>query len=180
MAAVLVFGGLLSGLKTFHLVPYDSAFRPILDAFAGPMWLPFFGWWTILLIIVVGLSVWDAIARARRNDVTGLRHATAVVKLASIFFVIPATVSVVLNSVDTAQYLVGPLIGLGLIAVTLLLVACWLVLVSTSVYGWALIWRLRKNNSLSGSHAIWHSIYHGLFVADIASSLGLVVTARRS
>ena len=144
-----------------------------------PHWIFFIiGYWNTLLIVVTALVVTDSIRKARAGKTRQLSTDALVVKLAAIpffvlnFFVL-ANVAIggfVILIFGGAALLLGVWIGSGL---------TYLVMLSTSIYAWVAIARLRRERTIGTGLAVLYFLLSFLFVTDILAGALVFGHSRR-
>ena len=163
-----------------------SAMYGLVIAFAGQLgdvnnlWvtLAIPGVWITLLCVVTALVVVDAVAKIRSGQTQDLATDALVVKLVSIpFFLLNFVVLGLLGVVGGAIILFGGFVllfavwvGIGLTYVTML---------STSVYVWAAIARLRRDRVIGTGLAVLYTFFSFIFVTDIVAAIMLFGHSRR-
>lgn len=136
-----------SGQDVGHLVP------PVLGA------------WAVVYAVAAGLAVREAVRLLRLRDLDRLQRATKLVKLIGIPFF-------VLNFVLLSTFVVATaFFGIGFVLAPVFVIATYLVLLPTSAYGLACLVLLQRDRAVSPTFFTVHVVLHGLFVADIVSTL---------
>lgn len=155
-------------------------------AFAGELsssdhlyWIFFIvGFWNTLLIVVTYLVIVDSIRRVRDGDTLALATGGLVVKLVAIPFFL-------LNFFILAALGIG---GLGIIIFggVVLLFAAWigagltyLTMLSTSIYVWAAIARLRRERIIGTGLATLYVVLSVVFVTDVVAGVLVFGHSRR-
>ncbi|MEO5920186.1 MAG: hypothetical protein ABIQ01_03505 [Pseudolysinimonas sp.] len=136
------------------------------------------GVWITLVCVVTALVVVDAVAKIRAGQTWDLASDGLVVKLVSIpFFILNFVVLSVLTFMGGAIFLFG---GFAL------LVAAWvgigltyLTMLSTSVYVWATIARLRRDRVIGTGLAVLYMFFSFVFVTDIVAAIMVFGHSRR-
>ena len=169
-------GTLLLGTVMYALV---IAFAGQLSS-AYTLYLNFFivGIWNTLLLVVTGFVIVDAVRKVRTGRTQELATGTLLVKLAAIPFFL-------LNFFVLAVLAFGGLIIIVLGGV-ILLFAVWigigltyLTMLSTSVYAWATIARLRREKTIGSGLSVLYTFLTLGFITDTAAGILLFGHARR-
>lgn len=131
------------------------------------------GGWIALYAIATAVAVWDAVRLVKARDLARLRRAALVVKIVAI-------PSFVLNFLAAAVIvLAGTLVvGFGPIVAPIFVALTYLVLLPTSIYGFACLILLRRFGTISSTFLTVNVLLHLMFVVDIISTL--VVAHRAS
>jgi hypothetical protein len=163
-----------------------SAMYALLIAFtsqlttADNIWLTLVvaGVWITLVCVVTALVVVDAVAKIRAGQTWDLASDGLVVKLVSIpFFLLNFAVLSVLGLMGALIFIFGGFVllfaswvGIGLTYLTML---------STSVYVWATIARLRRDRVIGTGLAVLYTLFTFIFVTDIVAAILLFGHSRR-
>ena len=130
--------------------------------------------WNLLLLMVTVMVVVDSVRKVRAGKTRNLATGVLIVKLAAIpFFLLNFAILGIVTGAGV-QLIILPFFVLA-IGVPL----TWLAMVSTSVYGWATIIRLRREGSLRTSLAVLYILGLATFVVDIAVGIELFGRSRR-
>ena len=180
---VLLFLGLIYGLLTWStLSDSDTAdhFRGWLfevfpgDIYDGPT-LAFIIGWNVLLAAVAILVAVDAVRKVRAGKTQQLATGVFVVKLAAIpYFVLNFVILFAFAAIDLRY---GGVVSL--LTITIGIPLTWLLMLSTSIYGWATIVRLRRERRLGIVRAVLYGILLAIFGADIVVGIVLFVHSLR-
>jgi hypothetical protein len=136
------------------------------------------GYWNTLLIVVTALVVVDSVRKVRAGETRKLATDLLAVKLASIPFFL-------LNFFVLAYLAIGGavLIVFGgfvlLIAVAIGSVLTYLTMLSTSIYAWAAIARLRRERVIGTGLTVLYMFLSFVFVTDIVAGVLLFGHSRR-
>ena len=163
-----------------------SAMYALVIAFAGQLgdvnnvWLTLVipGVWITLLCVVTALVVVDAVAKIRAGQTWDLASDGLVVKLVSIpFFLLNFVVLGLVGLMGGMIFLFGGFV---------LLFAAWigsgltyLTMLSTSVYVWATIARLRRDRVIGTGLAVLYTFFSFIFVTDIVAAIMVFGHSRR-
>ena len=163
-----------------------SAMYALVIAFASQLssvnnfWVNFVvpGVWITLLFVVTALVVVDSVGKIRAGQTRDLATDGLVVKLVAIpFFLLNFFVLAVLAGGGLAIILFGGVVllvavwvGIGLTYVTML---------STSVYVWAAIARLRRDRVIGTGLAVLYTFLSFVFVTDIVAAILVFGHSRR-
>jgi hypothetical protein len=153
----------------------------IFQADGGPgddLWfLVIAGAWNLVILVATVIAIVDSVLKIRAKRTEELAVDAMVVKLASIpFFLINFAVLVFALNASIVLIFIGPIlwtviaIGTGLTYLTML---------STSVYVWATITRLRRERAIGTGLTVLYMILSLLFVTDIAAGVLLFGHSRR-
>jgi hypothetical protein len=153
----------------------------IFQAEGGPsndLWfLVIAGTWNLVILVATVIAIVDGVLRIRAKRTKELAVDAMVVKLVSIpFFLINFAVLLFALNASIVLIFIGPIlwtviaIGTGLTYLTML---------STSVYVWATITRLRRERTISTRQTVLYMILSFLFVTDIAAGVLLFGHSRR-
>lgn len=153
----------------------------IFQADGGPgndLWfLVIAGAWNLVILVATVIAIVDSVLRIRAKRTKELAVDAMVVKLVSIpFFLINFAVLVFALNASIVLIFIGPIlwtviaIGTGLTYLTML---------STSVYVWATITRLRRERTIGTGLTVLYMILSFLFVTDIAVGVLLFGHSRR-
>ena len=169
-------GTLILGSAMYALV---IAFAPQLGT-ADNVWVTLVipGVWITLLCVVTALVVVDSVGKIRSGQTQDLATDGLVVKLVSIpFFLLNFVVLSLVGVIGGAIILFGGFVllfavwvGIGLTYVTML---------STSVYVWATIARLRRDRVIGTGLAVLYTFLSFVFVTDIVAAILLFGHSRR-
>jgi hypothetical protein len=135
--------------------------------------------WNVLLLIVTALVIVDSVRKVRQGKTMQLATGVFVVKLTAIPFFL---INFALMAMIAAAGLVFMVHGIGLalwMVVAISVVLTYFAMVSTSVYGWASVLRLRRDGRINSGLAVLYSLLLLVFVADIVAGILLFVHARR-
>lgn len=134
--------------------------------------------WNVLLLIVTILVIVDSVRKIRAGKTLVLATDVFVVKLVSIpFFVVNFAVMAALGLAGSLIFLFGGFLLLGIAATSI--VFTYLAMLSTSIYGWASIVRLRRERTITTRLTVLYTILLALFMTDIAAGIMLFGHARR-
>lgn len=132
--------------------------------------------WNVVLFVVTVLVIIDSVRKIRKGMTAQLASGVLVVKLTLIpFFLINFILLALFGLVGVALSMHGfgiPLLFVFAISVVL----TYLAMVSTSIYGWASVIRLRREGRIGIAGAVIYTILFFIFVADILA--GILVFAR--
>jgi hypothetical protein len=169
-------GTLLLGTLMYALV---IAFAGQLSS-AYTLYLNFFivGFWNTLLLVVTGVVIVDAVRKVRAGRTQELATGTLLVKLAAIpFFLLNFVVLAVLAIGGLAIFIFG---GIALLfAVWIGIGLTYLTMLSTSVYAWATIARLRREKTIGSGLSVLYTFLTLGFLTDTAAGILLFGHARR-
>ena len=169
-------GVLLLGAVMYALV---IAFAGELSK-AGNAHLTFFivGGWNTLVFAVTALAVVDGVRKVRTGRTRELATGALLVKLAAIpFFVLNFIVLGVLALGGMVVFILGGVVLL--FAVWIGIGLTYLTMLSTSVYSWAAIARLRREKTIGTGLAALYTILSFGFVTDTATGVLLFGHSRR-
>lgn len=130
--------------------------------------------WSVLLLVVTALVILDSTLKARAGKTRQLATGVFVVKLASIpFFLLNFAAWGTVAGVGLA------LGGVGVFVIAIAVPLTWFTMLSTSIYGWASIVRLRREGRLNTVMAWVYAILLGVFVVDMVIGVVLFAQSRR-
>lgn len=143
--------------------------------------LPVFAAWTAGYLVIAVVTLVDARAMHRRDDLDGLRRATRVVKLMGIpFFVINFVLLGLAVFVGMFAH------GIGIVLAPVFVAWTYLLMLPTSIYGIACLVLMRRLGAASSGYVALNTVLHLVFVVDIVSTLivardaGRFLSVRRS
>jgi hypothetical protein len=153
----------------------------IFQADGGPgddLWfLVIAGAWNLVILVATVIAIVDSVLTMRAKRTKELAVDALVVKLVSIpFFLINFALLVFALNASIVLIFIGPIlwaviaIGTGLTYLTML---------STSVYVWATITRLRRERTIGTGLTVLYMILSFLFVTDVAAGVLLFGHSRR-
>ena len=170
-AGVLVVG---LGIYLFAIVSFVNAGEDTYDwvgTYVPPLGVAIVAW-NILLLIVTILVIVDSVRKVRQGKTAVLATDVFVVKLVAIpFFVVNFATMATLGLAGSLILIFGGVILLA-IAITSIGLT-YLAMLSTSVYGWASIVRLRRERRIGTGLAVLYTILLFIFVTDIAAGIML-------
>jgi hypothetical protein len=141
----------------------------ILAAFVG---------WNLLLIVATVLVIIDSVLKIRSGKTRALATDVFVVKLAAIpFFLFNFGLLALLGVMGAAFWFKGGVIILAFVPLEIALT--YLAMLSTSVYGWASIARLRRDRVIGTGLTVLYSFLLLIFVTDIVVAILLFGHSRR-
>lgn len=129
--------------------------------------------WVIVLAVVWVLALIDVIVAFRKRDLARLASGAMLVKLCSIPYFAVTVSQLGLTSLATS------VVGFGFLLAPIAAAATFLVMLSTSVYGWATIILLRRSKQLDPGLAVLYAVMLVIFVADIVAGVMLYLHTRR-
>jgi hypothetical protein len=151
--------------------------RPPKPEDIGPLFWTIIGWNAVLFVVTL-LVIVDSILKIRAGKTRQLAVGSVVVKLAAIpFFLINTAVFYVAAFVGMAIFLFG---GMAFhVAVAIGIGLCYLVMLSTSIYGFASIVQLRREGRIDTVLAVLYTILLVTFVSDVVAAAILLVHSLR-
>jgi hypothetical protein len=136
------------------------------------------GVWITLVCVVTALVVVDSVGKIRSGQTADLATDGLVVKLVAIpFFLLNFFVLALLAVGGLAIIIFGGLVLL--VAVWVGIVLTYLTMLSTSVYVWAAIARLRRDRVIGAGLAVLYTVFSFIFVTDIVAAILLFGHSRR-
>lgn len=135
--------------------------------------------WNILVPIAMILAIIDSVKKTRAGKTRELATGVFVVKVAAIpLFLLNFALLALLTFGGAATSMRG--FGIAILAVAAILICLdYLTMLSTSVYGWASVIRLRRERRISTKLAVLYTILLFVFVADTVVGIILFVHYRR-
>lgn len=134
--------------------------------------------WNILLLIVTILVIVNSVRKVRTGKTQTLATDVFVVKLVAIpFFVVNFVAMGALGLGGWLTFLFGGFIGVAVAVCSIGLT--YVAMLSTSIYGWASIARLRRERIIDTGLAVLYSIMLCLSVTDTAAGVMLFGHSRR-
>jgi hypothetical protein len=151
--------------------------RPPKPEDIGPLFWTIIGWNAVLLVVTV-LVIVDSILEIRAGKARQLAVGAVIVKLAAIpFFLINTALFYIAAFVGAMIFLFG---GMAFhVAVAIGIGLCYLVVLSTSIYGFASIVQLRREGRIDTVLAVLYTILLLTFVSDVVAAIMLLVHSRR-
>lgn len=137
------------------------------------------GIWNLLLVIVVVVAIVDGVLRLRAGKATQLATNALIVKLISIpYFILNFYVLAVVFVGGGVTLIIG--IGVALwVVVAVGIALTYFTMLSTSIYLWAAIARLRRERIIGTGLTVLYAILSFLFVTDIAAGVLVFGHSRR-
>ncbi len=134
--------------------------------------------WNVALLGVTVLVIIDSVKKVRRGATAQLTTDVFTVKLASIvFFVLNFAMMALIGFMGFLLFIMG---GVVLTAVAIFSIGLtYSAMLSTSVYGWASVVRLRREGVITANRGILYAVLLTVFVADILVGIILFATYRR-
>lgn len=140
--------------------------------------LTFIGWNALLLVVTI-LVIIDSVRKVRTGRTRELASGVFIAKLAAIpFFLINYAIWALVGLMGAVILIHG--IGIALVgAAAIAAVLTFLTMLSTSVYGWATIVRLRRERRIGRALGVLYTVLLFVFVADIVAGILLFAHSRR-
>jgi hypothetical protein len=134
--------------------------------------------WNLLLIVATILVIIDSVRKIRAGKTRALATDVFVVKLAAIpFFLFNFGLLALFAVMGAAFWFKGGVLLLAFVPLEITLT--YLAMLSTSVYGWASIARLRRDRVIGTGLTVLYSILLLIFVTDIVVGILLFGHSRR-
>jgi hypothetical protein len=134
--------------------------------------------WNLLLVVATVLVIVDSVRKIRAGKTRALATDVFVVKLAAIpFFLFNFGLLVLFAVMGAAFWFKGGVLLLAFVPLEITLT--YLAMLSTSVYGWASIARLRRDRVIGTGLTVLYSILLLIFVTDIVVGILLFGHSRR-
>jgi hypothetical protein len=144
-----------------------------------PSWILFIiGGWNTLLVAVAALVAADSVTKVRGGATRKLATDALVVKLAGLpFFLVSSFVLSLVTAGGLVIFVLGG--ALLVLAATVGAIFTYLAMLSTSVYSWAAISRLRRDGFIGTGLAVLYMLMSFVPVADIAAGVLVYGHSRR-